>query len=90
MTYDVQRWDSPDYDVELEPLDDGLWVLAADAEAHEKAAVRQARQQAVRDCADDLDARVVRERDEGDGDGLLAGMEYAVECVRALLEGDER
>lgn len=46
------------------------------------------REQAIRDVADDLDARIQRERDERDPDGLLDGLVYAAERVRALLTED--
>ena len=81
MTYDVQRWDSPDYDLELDPLDDGLWVLAADAEAHEKAAVKAA----IVECAIALAGAARRREREQAIRGCIAAVPHEAFCSDARL-----
>ena len=56
MTYDVQRWEhtlvnASGSGYRYTQSNTGRWVLAADAEAHENAAV----QQAIRDCIEAVD-----------------------------------
>ena len=45
-----------------------------------------ARKDALDDAIRDLQARIVRDRDEGDADGLVDGMVYACECLTKLKE----
>ena len=94
MTYDVQRWS----EAWMRRDPDGLYVLAADAEAHEKAAVEQAiihtdkrlydrgvkrgREQAIKECI----ALVLNSTT------LTSVYPWAqarsVELMRSLLEGE--
>ena len=77
MTYDLERWGevfSLD-EWRIEPDPEGPYVLAADAEAHEKAAV----QQAIRDC-------IAAVREEFAVSNEPPYVEEVVDALRALLD----
>ena len=101
MTYDVQRWGYPDPDGSMHPYPLGPYVLAADAEAHEKAAVEaaeiahveafargfvQGANEAIRDCIAVVEFLHDHEAPhEAHRDALW----NAITALRALLEGEK-
>jgi hypothetical protein len=77
MTYDVQRWAPMGWGMGVATDHDGLYVLAADAEAHEKAAVEAAEQRG-------REHQFSAARDEVDGDGTVR-IVYGDDCPQVLV-----
>ena len=86
MTYDVQRWElvlvnASGSGYQTRQAANGQWVLAADAETHEKAAV----QQAIRDCI----AAVYNLEPETQFSGPYQMRRAAINALHVLLEGEK-